>query len=89
MNVQNQPEGQRVSYMIFKPILLYKYVADYRYLRSCLPNVTKSLVGMFLKCAIVAIFLLYHFSQVSKCVIKYYWVRDQAGHQMVENDLFP
>lgn len=25
----------------------------------------------------------------SKCVIKYYWVRDHAGHQMVANDLFP
>lgn len=24
-----------------------------------------------------------------KCDIKYYWVRDQAGHQMGENDLFP
>lgn len=24
-----------------------------------------------------------------KRVIKHYWVRDHAGHQMVENDLFP
>lgn len=47
------------------------------------------LMGIFLKCSIVAIFLLYHFSQVSEYVIKYYWVRDQAGHQMVANDLFP
>lgn len=54
-----------------------------------MPNPKTPLRGMFFKCASVATFLLCHFSQVLKCVTKYYWVRDQAGHQMVENDLFP
>lgn len=41
-----------------------------------MPTLTVPLVRIFLKCAVVAVFLLYHFSKVSKRVIKYYWVRE-------------
>jgi hypothetical protein len=40
-----------------------------------MPTLNAPLVRIFLQCAVVAIFLFYHFSKVSKRVIKYYWVR--------------
>lgn len=64
---------------IAAPVIIFDtsvYASYYGHSRICVPNLTAPLVRIFQKCAVVAVFLPYHFSQVSKSVIKYYWVRE-------------